>query len=390
MPVLFQEQIAVEDMQLLGCFHTHREIVQQPETWHRTFALFASQAEAVQRFLERTGVRDPLGARPVVWLIGAGTSDYIGKSLALLLRARWGCEVAVVSSTELLPNIQNFVVPGQRALWISFSRSGDSPEGVAVLQRAAEFYPEIRHIVVTCNRQGAMFALAEADEHSMAIALEDEVNDRSLVMTSSFTNMIVLGQCLAHAWSLEEYRAVAAKLVAAGQAFLPRAARLAEQVADCQGICYLGSGSLAGSAQEAALKALEMTAGQVPSSWEGVLGFRHGPMAALHRDTLLVCSASGDAATAGYAHDLLEEIRRKDLAGKTIAIGPARSEDWFRPVVDHYLGMEIEVDDLYRPVLDILFGQMLGFFCSLRHHLKPDSPSASGTINRVVGQFPLY
>ena len=81
-------------------------------------------------------MREELVERPVVMLIGAGTSDYIGQTLELLIRQRWGCEVMTVASTDMLPNMAEYVVPGRRYLWISFSRSGDSPEGVAVLEQA--------------------------------------------------------------------------------------------------------------------------------------------------------------------------------------------------------------------------------------------------------------
>ncbi len=39
----------------------------------------------------------------------------------------------------------------QRYLWISFSRSGNNSEGVAVLDRACNDRPDIHHIVVSFN-----------------------------------------------------------------------------------------------------------------------------------------------------------------------------------------------------------------------------------------------
>ena len=48
------------------------------------------------------------------------------------------------------------------------------------------------------------------------------------------------------------------------------------------------------------------------------------------------------------------------------------------------------MDDLYRPVLDVLFGQLLGLFASLRTGLKPDTPSPTGAINRVVQNVSIY
>jgi tagatose-6-phosphate ketose/aldose isomerase len=384
--------LPVEEQKERGLFFTPREIAQQPETWKRTFDLFQKDQDNICRFLEAAGVRDELSQRPVVWLIGAGTSDYIGQSLALLLREKWGCEVSAVASTDLLPNLDAYIVPGRKYLWISFSRSGDSPEGVAVLERAAERYPEIAQLIVTCNAEAQMAAISRQAKDAYVITLEDAVNDRSLVMTSSFTNMVVLGQCLAHAWSLHEYSDVLAELVRAGQDFLPLASETAEAVvaSAVSRVCFVGSGTLAGVAQESALKVLEMTAGQVKSMSETILGLRHGPMAALDTQTLFVCFVSGDEARAGYAFGLLAEIGEKQVVRKRIAIGPRAAQTRFAEVCDLYVPLEVNFEDAYRPPLDIIFGQLLGLYSSVAHQLKPDSPSADGVINRVVAKFEIH
>jgi tagatose-6-phosphate ketose/aldose isomerase len=49
-----------------------------------------------------------------------------------------------------------------------------------------------------------------------------------------------------------------------------------------------------------------------------------------------------------------------------------------------------EVGDDSAPVIDVVVGQMLGFFRCMREGLQPDSPSASGVINRVVQNFTLH
>ena len=116
--------LPIAEQEARGLTFTPREIAQQPATWRKTAQLFETERERLVGFLERAGVTGPLEQRPTVMLIGAGTSDYIGESLALLLRQRWGCETTAVASTSLLPSMAEYVVPGRRYLWISFSRSG--------------------------------------------------------------------------------------------------------------------------------------------------------------------------------------------------------------------------------------------------------------------------
>jgi tagatose-6-phosphate ketose/aldose isomerase len=381
-----------EEKQALGLLFTPAEIAQQPKTWRTTLSIFEQHQARIVIFLDAAGIRDSVEDRPSVVLIGAGTSDYVAQALESLLRQTWGCEVSPVASTDLLPNLDEYIVPGRKYLWISFSRSGDSPEGVAVLEQALKRYPKISHIVVTCNAEARMAALCDGVANAYVLVLDDAVNDRSLAMTSSFTNMIVMGQCLANAWAIESYRPLLEELALAGADLLSRAERHAEDIAerDFARICFVGGGPLASVAKESALKVLEMTAGQIKTMSETVLGLRHGPMAALDKETLFVCFVSGDERRARYARDLLREIGEKNVVAERFAVGPLSVRESLSSECDFYLPVHIDVDDAYRPVLDVIFGQLLGLYCSVAHRLRPDSPSAGGVIHRVVQEFSIY
>lgn len=384
--------LPASDQKARGVLFTAREIAQQPETWTKTFQIFKQNQQRICKFLEAIGLRDTLESRPVVLLVGAGTSDYIGHALQLLLRQKWGCEVSACASTELLPNLDDYVVPGQRYLWISFSRSGDSPEAVAVVEQAIMLHPSIAHLVITCNAQARLIAVSENAKHACSIVLDDAVNDRSLAMTSSFTNMVLMGQCLAHAWSIEEYAAILGRLVAAGRAFMPQAEKEAGRLASLglSRACVIGTGSLASVAKESALKVLEMTAGQLKTMSETTLGLRHGPMAALDAETLFVCFVSGEVCRANYAADLLREVGEKKITAQRIAVGPTSTREKIAPYCESYLAVDDGIADPYRPVVDVIFGQLLGFYCSVARGLKPDAPSPGGVINRVVEKFKIY
>ncbi|HEY6766016.1 MAG TPA: tagatose-6-phosphate ketose isomerase, partial [Candidatus Sulfotelmatobacter sp.] len=169
-----------------GLMHTPAEIAQQPATWWSTFELFQLRQKEIAQFISGAGVGNNSDAAPTVLLIGAGTSDYIGLCLTHLLRKCWHCEVVAVPSTDLLTHMDDWIIPGREYLWISFSRSGDSPEGVAVLAQARKKYPHIRHFIVSCNAQGRMIRESSGDRRTMAVVLDDAVNDRGLAMTSSF------------------------------------------------------------------------------------------------------------------------------------------------------------------------------------------------------------
>src|ERR1043165_8035813 len=179
-------ELSPAERESLGLAHTLREILQQPQTWRETYQKVQRYATSLEEFLTRAGV----GARPSVplnvLLIGAGTSDYIGKSVCALLQKQWACNVQAVPSTDLLTNMEDHILPDVDYLWISFSRSGDSSEGVASMEAALAAYTRIKHLVVTCNANGKMARLGDR-ENVLSIVLDDAVNDRGLAMTSSFT-----------------------------------------------------------------------------------------------------------------------------------------------------------------------------------------------------------
>jgi tagatose-6-phosphate ketose/aldose isomerase len=366
-----------------GLVHTPAEIAQQPTTWRNTYRLFQNSRSELQSFLRQA--RDE---RWTIYMVGAGTSDYIGHSLANLLRRRWNCEVFAVASTDLLTNREDLVLTDRNYLWISFSRSGDSPEGVAVLEQALVAYPKVKHLVVSCNKDGRMVKLAQEGHQCFAMVLDDAVNDRSLAMTSSFTNMVIFGQALAHLWEGDQFSGILESMIEAAEYLLLEGADLANALAQlaCSRACFVGAGGLGATSRESALKLLELTSGRIETMYETTLGLRHGPMSSLNPDTLFIAYLSNEERRRKYDSDLLREVCGKDVVRKIIAIGRKDA------VCDHFLHCSAfdRIDDAYRPPVDVIFGQMLGLFSSIELGMQPDSPSPTGVISRVVEAFSIY
>jgi tagatose-6-phosphate ketose/aldose isomerase len=374
-----------------GLENTPFEIAKQPKTWRGTYELFREVRPDLNEFLCSCGLDDEPSNRPIVFLIGAGSSDYIGKSLVHLLRRMWQCDVIAMPSTDLLTDLRDMLLPDRRYLWISFSRSGDSPEGVALLERAVKQYPKIKHLVVSCNWKGKMLRDFVGRPQVFGVCLGDVVNDRGLAMTSSFSNMTIFGQCMAHKDRLPEYEAIVGQLVTRAEDLLDTASNLAADLAvrDYRNACFLGSGPLRGAAMESALKVMELTAGNTQTISESWLGFRHGPMAALQEDSLCVCFLSGDEGRRRYEDDLLDEIRAKKLV-KTRVLVSCKSQDHTLPEYVLAPSLDLSIPDLYRAPLDVIVGQLLGLFCSLHWELQPDSPSPNGAISRVVNNVTIH
>jgi tagatose-6-phosphate ketose/aldose isomerase len=401
-PLLALLELGAEEQEARGLRYTPQEIHQQPESWHSTYKICLEKAPELRRFLEKFTAGRREQSAPKVFLVGAGTSDYVGRALTYLLRARWHCDVSAVPSTDLLTNMESLLTPGTEYLWIAFSRSGDSPEGVAVLEKALASHPQVCHLVITCNAAGQMAQICSRHpERTFALILDPAVNDRGLAMTSSFTNMVVAGQCLAHLAdadraagdSRENYREILASMREAGSRFLDNASVCAAEVAamGCTRACFMGSAALAAVANESALKLLELTAGRVLTVSESVLALRHGPMSALDENTLIVAYLSGQQTRRRYETDLLKEIREKRLGKVTVVVTPQPDKN-LNAVADFVLSLDApeSLADDYRPPVDIILAQLLGLFHSLQRGLQPDRPSPGGVISRVVSRFNIY
>jgi tagatose-6-phosphate ketose/aldose isomerase len=372
-----------------GYADTVREIGHQPSTWEQTRADVIARADALRSLLLRDDQASP---RSIV-LTGSGSSLYVAECLAPSLQARLGVVARPVAAAMLLTDIHGCIKADDHALVVSFARSGDSPESTAVLDLVLERFPTCRHLTITCNRFGRLATAYVGDPRVMTIVLDPRTNDRSLVMTSSFTNMLVAGQLLGslddlagYEQSVERLAMIARDLLAHPAGELARIARL-----PFRSVCFLGTGSRLGAAREGALKMLEMSGGEVGTLAETPLGLRHGPMAAVRDDTLVVAGIPASPLARGYAIDVLHEIRRKRPGARMAVVsdtlpGGLMSDGDAAIVLPGLTG----VDDGAAAVIDAVVGQILALFRCLAGGLRPDGPSPDGIINRVVPEFRIY
>jgi tagatose-6-phosphate ketose/aldose isomerase len=379
-----------DEQDRLGYRHTLREIGQQPLTWLETTEGALARLDLVSAALAH--VRGD-GRSGTIVFTGSGSSLYAGECLSPALQAGLRIPVHAVPAGEVLTHPAGWLPPAGPCLVVSLARSGNSPESCGVLDTLHDSASDCHHLVITCNRSGRLATSYRGDPRVRALVLDDKTCDRSLVMTSSFTNMVLAGQLLGFTGDPEAYRARGTAVARLGAALLLEHADALARAArsDYRSAVYLGSGSRYGSARESALKMLEMTAGRVTTFPETYLGLRHGPMAALGDAALVVCFLSADPVVRAYEADLVRELNRKRLGVRKVIVGhdvPADLAGADDLVVDvPGLGA---IDDDVAPLLDVLVGQLLAFFRCLTIGLRPDMPSDDGIISRVVEDFAIH
>ncbi len=391
-PLAHLLQLSPDEKARLGVQHTPTEIHQQPASWRRALRMLRRRRDEIAAFLRQHGLTGD--RRSILVLTGAGSSEFVGISVAPLLRRRLGRHVIPVASTQLVTHAEETLIPGYDYLLISFARSGNSPESTAALRSARQEVSTLPHIVVTCNADGELARLARTAPDTLCLVLPEETNDRSLVMTSSFSTMALTASALAYIDQLDELEEILGVLETAVDGIFHR---YAERLADFARIpferaCFLGSGSLLGAMTESGLKMQEMTDGRVVTQAASYLGLRHGPQVFVDGRCAVVASLSGRQRVRRYELDLLRELREKEQGCATLVIGcagVAAAAEWASHVID--LGVDsAELPDEFRVMSDVVVGQLLGTFKSLELGLQPDNPSTSGIINRVVQGVVIY
>jgi len=373
--------IGEDRLEQAGACLTAREIAQQPEVWREIAALVAQRRGALDAFL------GPLLARRDLRIVlaGAGTSAFIGECLVPSM-LRQGLRAEAVPTTDIVSGPQRFLQPAVPTLLVSFARSGNSPESVAAVALADELLPDVHHLVITCNPDGELYRMAQGRAGALALLLPDATHDRGFAMTTSFTSMLLAA---ALAFGVLGPDVVAATSAAAAQVRDSALPLLEALVARRFGrVVYLGSNELRGLAREAALKLLELSDGRIVALHDSPLGFRHGPKTVVDADTLVVVLLSNDAHARRYDLDLLRELRRDGHAGRVLALSGRPEPE----LGDDCLALD-GAGALAEPALAlpfVVFCQAHALLQSLALGLRPDTPSMSGTVNRVVRGVTIY
>ncbi|MGG5840221.1 SIS domain-containing protein [Huaxiibacter chinensis] len=359
---------------------TEREIRQQPSCWIRSLNNINNLRSSIDQFLtpllRKTDIR--------IVLTGAGTSAFIGDIIAPWLSSYTGKNISAVPTTDLVTNPMDYLSPAHPLLLVSFARSGNSPESVAAVELANQFVPECYHLSITCNEAGSLYQNATDSDNAFALLMPAETHDRGFAMTSSITTMMV--SCLAvfapDTFNSHTFQDVAHRC----QAILTSFGDLSQGVfgnAPWKRVVYLGSGGLQGAARESALKVLELTAGKVAAFYDSATGFRHGPKSLVDKETLVVIFVSSHPYTRQYDLDLLAELRRDGQAMRVVAIA-AETDTAIEsgphiilPPSRHFIDTELAFCFL-------MYAQVFALTQSLNVGNTPDTPSVSGTVNRVV------
>ncbi|MBS4455392.1 SIS domain-containing protein [Tuanshanicoccus lijuaniae] len=379
---MFKE--SVEKLEQLGAEITTREIRQQPELWSETLETFKERSEEISQFLDNIKAAHE---RVRVIFTGAGTSQYVGDSITPYLKQVndervW--DFRSVGTTDIVSNPRAYFQAEIPTLLVSFARSGNSPESVATVELAKQIVDELYQLTITCAPDGALAQNAQGDERNLVLLQPERSNDAGFAMTGSYSCMLLTALLTFDSSDFHDKNVWTLMAIDMGRDVLNREEEIAAHLSgDFNRVIYLGSGGFAGLARETQLKILELTAGKIATAFDSSLGFRHGPKSFVDEKSLAFVYVSNDDYTRAYDLDMLNELAGDQIAQKVVAIR-VLNHDKLKSESFDFIEDYLEVPDAYLTLPYVVFGQTVSLLASIKVGNTPDTPSATGTVNRVV------
>jgi glutamine---fructose-6-phosphate transaminase (isomerizing) len=340
---------------------TLQEIRRQPSTWIQAIATVTELQPQLNSVLTADNT-------DLYVFTGCGTSYYLALAAAAFFQEITGRPARAVPASELILSHRSYIPAGQKCVLLAFSRSGETTETVVAIRQHRENHwgPTIGF---TCRAQSTM---GDAVDLNIPLPAAD---DHSIVMTSSFTTMLLAAELVAA--QLADAPSLLASLNN-----LPETLRVQIEKQETAGrkigedlklsrFVFLGIGPFFGIASEGMLKLKEMT--QVPCETYSPLEFRHGPISIIEPGTAVVLVSSSRARPQELA--VLRLVG--DLQGYTVLLTDVGSADGAALV--YTLGNELP-----DPVRALLYTPILQFLAYYRAVVTGHDPDQPQHLTQVV------
>ncbi len=369
-----------------GAIFTAREISDQPLTWEHTYEKLAKEQKDISNFWYPA-----LKSCRKIILTGAGTSAYIGYSLEGTFQRHTGITTVSIPTTHLVTHPEDYLNADIPILVISFARSGNSPESVAAVKLVDRICKNCYHLVITCDKDGQLANYSSTNK-KYTFVLPPESNDKSLAMTSSYTSMLLTGLLFARFEEISILKEQVGYLTKFGKTVINKYSETLKEIAklNFERAVFLGSGPLFGTATESHLKLQELTDGQIICKNDSFLAFRHGPKAVINEKSILIFLFSNKESVQRYERDLVRSMQKGKKAMLLIGVSEEHSTGLSLDKEIYFSDIKSGIDEEFLAVCSVLPAQILGLFKSLELGLKPDNPSVSGAISRVVEGVIIY
>lgn len=373
-----------KELEQLGAKITTREIEQQPKLWQQTWSIYQEKKPEIDEFLAT--INQKWGKVRVIFT-GAGTSAYVGNTITPYLqkhgdRSKYNFEA--IDTTKIVSTPEDYLEKSTPTILVSFARSGNSPESVATVELAKKMVTNLYQVAITCAPEGKLAQDLKGDATGLVLLMPEKSLDQGFAMTGSFSCMSLAALLVFDTLTDHEKKEIIDQIAEMGQSVINREAEIQSLVdTDFNRIVYIGSGCLGGLAEETRLKILELTAGEVAALFDTSMGLRHGPKSFLNSNTIVFNYVSNNSYTRQYDLDILNEIKDDQIVPLVMAVGQEKEGQNYSGASFTFSEKKL-LPDAYLALPDVMFGQTVALLTSIKVNNKPDTPSPTGTVNRVV------
>lgn len=347
------QPIAVKQLQLSKegeQFFTRKEIYEQARVLVRPLA---QPAELWSQFIQKLK-----GARQI-YLIGAGSADFVGQQIAFSLRQA-GLPAQAIKAYEARSFQSLF---GIQDVGIAVSQSGETADTIEVVEWMKAAGMTTASIV---NMPGSTISALSDLPFMLQIGPEVGIASTKAVTAATSWGLVVAELCSDKSLTdftdaVASYQTQIADWLSTTEtsdAFLG----LLEQLATAPNLYILGKGQLYAAGQESALKLKELAYLHAESFSGGEL--KHGVLALIEKGTPVMCLIADDTEQA----EMLNAAAQVKARG-AVVIGVAAKND---PVFDIWLPVLNQPQ--FAMISAVLPAQLLGYHLALRKGFNPDKP----------------
>jgi len=329
--------------------HTLTELESQFVSWHNTLTKLSEEKENLFRVLNNNKNQNHL-------FYGCGSSYNLALSFSYL----WNClhkthSFALPASEVILfPEIINNLSP---TMVVPISRSGETSETILATDKLHS--KGLKSLGITCNSSSTLAKIT-----STAITTSF-IEEKSVVETVIFSALYLTG--LFYILFLSEKEALFKKIF-----LLPENGKFFYQKTrdtiikttekDYKQVFILGSGPYYGIARDSCLKIMEMSL--LPTNAFNFLEFRHGPIASVGKDSLIIALLS--SSNRSPETQVINEVKKYGADTLVLDIDAYRL-----PEAESSL---MNIPDMIRSIIYAPPIQLFACLYALKRGLNPDHP----------------
>ncbi|MCA0457684.1 MAG: SIS domain-containing protein [Chloroflexi bacterium] len=342
-------------------YATYSEIIDQPLAWQATLSDIQANAAKLQNLIQSHNITEVL-------FTGCGSPYYLALTAAAICRSLTGlrAEAHPSSSVWLFPEMT--VNKGGNTLVVAITRSGETTEILKAVEQAHNITNAVS-IAVTCYPESSIVGAT-----SFSVIAQD-AQEIGLAQTRSFTSMLIATQSIIYALANKPLSPRYLQLPELGREVIEKYQGMAQQLgadSSYSQIFFLGSEPFYGLACEAMLKMKEMTLSTAEAYH--FMEFRHGPMAMINHETLII----GLVSEAALAHEVAVLTEMRERGARVLAVTPVQLE---ASAADYQVVLPEGLTDFERMPLYLPALHVLDYSRTLLKGLNPDRPHS---LNAVV------